>query len=87
MTAGARSCRPSAPAGVHPTPEKREPTGSSPNRAALHSVEQSVEPIVGVQFGAVAKAVRSRHRVAAADDPADIHLTFEVFSSRVVPHR
>ncbi|MCV7409103.1 hypothetical protein AWC05_06105 [Mycobacterium florentinum] len=68
-------------------PEKRERTGSSLNRAAVHFVEQRVAPaVVGVQVGRVAKAKRSR-TLAAADYPADTRLTFEVFSSRVVLQR
>ncbi|SOX53017.1 hypothetical protein MAAFP003_1687 [Mycobacterium ahvazicum] len=87
MTAGARSCRLSATTAPHRAPEKRGQAGSSLNRAAVHFVAQRVEPIVGVQVGTVAKAMCSRTGVAAADEPADTRLTFEVFSSRVVLHR
>lgn len=87
MTAGARSCQLSASTALHRAPEMRGQAGSSLNRAAVHFVEQRVEPIVGVHVGAVAKAMRSRTGVAAADEPTDTRLTFEVFSSRVVLHR
>ena len=85
MTAGARSGRLSARTAVAPAPDKRELTGSLLNRAAVHFVEQRVEPaVVEAQVGAVAKAMRSRTGVAVADDPADARLTFEIFLSRVV---
>lgn len=88
MAAGARACQLGVRGAIDPIPERREQTGSALNRAAVHYVEQRVEPaVVGVHVGAVAKAMRSRTCVAVGDGPADIRLTFEVFSSRVVQRR
>lgn len=85
MTAGARSYQLSARATMPPPPEKREQTGSSLNRAAVHFVEQRVEPaVVEVHVGSVARAIRPQTGVAVAGDPGDIRLTFEAFLSWVV---
>jgi hypothetical protein len=85
MTAGAHAWQRSAPGTRRPTPEKRRWTGSSLGRAEVHFLEQWVFPaVVGMQVGAVAKAMRSQTRLAVAADPGDTRLDSEVFLSRVV---